>query len=289
MARTRDLKPGFFDDEDLATKSAFARLLFAGLFVLADRSGRLEDRPMKIRAAIFPYEPLTDVEGLLAELEQPKRHGQTSASLITRYIGQDGRRYLQVNNFGKHQHFHPKEMASKLPGPPEPRRDTDEPRQAATSRGETLSSRPVCSGPSGPSGPSAAAASLSPDSEQVEGESRGGTESPVRAVAVLALEASGVELARMRLASAAARVAALPFGGGDAEALLLVASHTDAGAAFSTPDACGSLPWLQVTLDRLSIIEHENRNRAALCGLPWAPADRGPPGQDPVRQSTPKH
>ena len=43
--RTRLLKPGFFMNEELARLPVRARLLFAGLWCLADREGRLEDRP----------------------------------------------------------------------------------------------------------------------------------------------------------------------------------------------------------------------------------------------------
>ena len=44
MARARNIKPGFFKNEDLAECSPWARLCFAGLWTLADREGRLEDR-----------------------------------------------------------------------------------------------------------------------------------------------------------------------------------------------------------------------------------------------------
>jgi len=48
MARSRNIKPGFFRNEMLAECSPLARLLFAGLWCLADRFGRLEDRPKRI-------------------------------------------------------------------------------------------------------------------------------------------------------------------------------------------------------------------------------------------------
>src|SRR5262245_4448792 len=56
MARARLLKPGFFTNEDLVELPPAARLLFAGLWTLADREGRLEDRPKRIKLAVLPYD-----------------------------------------------------------------------------------------------------------------------------------------------------------------------------------------------------------------------------------------
>lgn len=114
MARTRQVTPGFFSDEDLATRcSPMARLLFVGLWTLADRKGRLEDRPLKIKAALFPYEAV-DADALLRELAQPKEHGV--GAFILRYEA-NGRKYLQVCNFEKYQKCHPKEPAGGFPEP----------------------------------------------------------------------------------------------------------------------------------------------------------------------------
>jgi hypothetical protein len=49
MPRTRQIKPGFFKNDELAELPIEARLLFAGLWTIADREGRLEDRPKKIK------------------------------------------------------------------------------------------------------------------------------------------------------------------------------------------------------------------------------------------------
>lgn len=105
--RARNLKPGFFKNEALAECSPLARLLFAGLWCLADREGRLEDRPKRIRAELLPYDD-GSVEGFLAEL-----HG---AGFIVRYATAGGR-FIQVVNFGKHQNPHCKEQASTIPAP----------------------------------------------------------------------------------------------------------------------------------------------------------------------------
>ena len=61
MPRIRYLKPCFFKDEDIASLPHQTRLLYQGLWVLADKEGRLEDRPKRIKAEIFPYEEI-DIE-----------------------------------------------------------------------------------------------------------------------------------------------------------------------------------------------------------------------------------
>lgn len=110
MARSRNIKPGFFQNEDLAECCAWARLLFIGLWTLADRQGRLEDRPKRIKGAVFPFDPV-DVEPLLSELDRFR--------FIVRYEVA-GLRLIQVRNFLKHQTPHYTERASALPAPVDP-------------------------------------------------------------------------------------------------------------------------------------------------------------------------
>ena len=110
MSRIRYLKPGFFHDEDLADCSHLARLLFAGLWTIADREGRLEDRPRRIRAEVLPYEEC-DTDDLLQELAD---HGP----LILRYSA-EGKHYICIPGWGKHQKPHSKEVPSTIPEPTE--------------------------------------------------------------------------------------------------------------------------------------------------------------------------
>ena len=56
MARARSLKPGFFMNEVLAEIEPLGRLLFQGLWCLADREGRLDYRPKRLKAEILPYD-----------------------------------------------------------------------------------------------------------------------------------------------------------------------------------------------------------------------------------------
>ena len=57
MARSRNIKPAFFLNDDLAEKNcALGRLLFIGLWTLADYRGNLEWRAGKIKAQLLPYD-----------------------------------------------------------------------------------------------------------------------------------------------------------------------------------------------------------------------------------------
>jgi hypothetical protein len=105
MARSRNIKPGFFTNDVLGELPPLARLLFVGLWTVCDRDGRCEDRPKKIRAEVLPYDDC-DVEVLLGQL--------ANAGFIDRYEA-DGRRVVHVVNWHKHQNPHVKEAPSTLP------------------------------------------------------------------------------------------------------------------------------------------------------------------------------
>jgi hypothetical protein len=107
MARARNIKPGFFTNEDLAECTPWARLCFAGLWTLADREGRLEDRPKRIKGQLFALDSI-EVEPLLGELV---KHG-----FILRYAA-NGSGFIQILAFSKHQTPHHKEAKSVIPSP----------------------------------------------------------------------------------------------------------------------------------------------------------------------------
>jgi hypothetical protein len=152
VPRIRQIKPVFFIDDDLACCSRDARFFFVGLWVLADRAGRLEDRPARMKAQIFPYDAditIQEVEGFLGEL--------SNGQFITRYIV-NGKRLIQIRTFDKHQHCHHREPDSQLPPPEElptehcislgqargepeakPGQEPDEPRSSPTASGEWVS------------------------------------------------------------------------------------------------------------------------------------------------------
>ena len=85
-----------------------ARLLFIGLWTIADREGLLKDLVPVIAGQIFPFEPKINVDNLLGLLH--------NGGFITRYE-KDGGKYICINNFKKHQSIHPHEEASVIPFP----------------------------------------------------------------------------------------------------------------------------------------------------------------------------
>jgi len=114
MARIRTIKPEFFEDEALAKLTAHERLLFIGTWLLADKNGVLEYRPEWIKAKVFPYEngETVDVSRMLPRL--------VSGGYLVRYRV-DGREYLAVRNFSKHQRITGKEAQGegRYPLPPD--------------------------------------------------------------------------------------------------------------------------------------------------------------------------
>lgn len=107
MARARNIKPGLYKNEDLAECSIWARFVFPGLWMLADRDGRMEDRPKRIKAELLPFDD-ANVDQLLNELA---RFG-----FILRYEV-EGERYIQVLKFSEHQTPHVREQAGTIPAP----------------------------------------------------------------------------------------------------------------------------------------------------------------------------
>lgn len=133
MARSRNIKPGFFKNEELAECTPMARLLFAGLWTLADREGRVENRSRKIQAEIFPYESC-DCTVLIEEL---RGHG----FIMTYEV--EGLSYIWIPSFLKHQNPHIKEAPSKLPPYPgkngsSPVLSDASPEKASTSPADSL-------------------------------------------------------------------------------------------------------------------------------------------------------
>ena len=109
MARTRSIKPSFFKNEYLAECEPMARLLFIGLWTLADSTGRMEFRPLRIKAELFPYDNC-DILGLLKQL--------ADRGFVRAYESGDVK-VLEIPTFGEHQRCHPDERDEGLPPPDE--------------------------------------------------------------------------------------------------------------------------------------------------------------------------
>lgn len=140
MARSRNIKPGLFKNEDLAECSIWARYLFPGLWCIADSAGRLEDRPKRIKGELLAFDSV-DVEPLLGELAA---HG-----FIARYEVA-GQRIIQILTFGKHQNPHFRERPSELapmPGWQEPEQITEKPEALGGSKVPKARGKPEATSP----------------------------------------------------------------------------------------------------------------------------------------------
>lgn len=109
MARARNIKPSFFTNDELVELPMATRMLFIGLWTLADREGRLEDRPKRVKMNVFPADDV-DVDESLSQLHE--------AGFIVRYQ-KDGGKYIQILKFTKHQNPHKNERPSTIPAPDE--------------------------------------------------------------------------------------------------------------------------------------------------------------------------
>ena len=107
MARSRNIKPGLFHNDELAELEPIERLFFIGLWTICDFRGCVEYRPKKIKALILPYDN-ADIDAIVINLDK--------ARFIRKYSIQ-GKEYLKVVNFIKHQNPHKNERdaGSKIP------------------------------------------------------------------------------------------------------------------------------------------------------------------------------
>lgn len=133
MARIRSVKPEFWADPDLARLSRDARLLYVGLWNIADEHARILGDFRYIKGQLFPYDddlgPL-DVDELLEELH---KHGRVHRYSVA------GNAYLFLPNLGRHQRLEPEKVASRLPAPEDA--DLSEPDPDPSARGSDKSAR----------------------------------------------------------------------------------------------------------------------------------------------------
>lgn len=141
MARIRTIKPEFFLHEGLAELSPIHRLFFIGLWTLADKDGRLEFRPRRIKAALFPWDDC-DVTELAVDL--------AVVGLVQMYA-LDGQQFLAIPNFSKHQRPHPKETSAGIPPPPPdcPKPESREKKRQAITDSPGIPSSPARKGREG--------------------------------------------------------------------------------------------------------------------------------------------
>ena len=113
--RIRSIKPEFWKSEKMAQMSRDVRMLFIGLWNLADDFGRFRAHPSLVKGEIFPYDDDADVAGWLLEL--------VKAGVVVLYTV-NGQRYGFVRNFAEHQKID-RRAASRIP--PAPGEDREAP------------------------------------------------------------------------------------------------------------------------------------------------------------------
>jgi len=104
MARIRTIKPEFWKNESLGEMPIESQILFIGMWNLSDRRGFIEDRPKRIKAEIFPYRDINidqAIDDLIPE--------------FVRRVDVDGKMYLHILNFTKHQACNVREPESIIP------------------------------------------------------------------------------------------------------------------------------------------------------------------------------
>ena len=119
MPRIRTIKPEFFlhdglweCDERVAAEhgreyTGLTRLLFIGLWCVADREGRFAWRPRRIKAQVLPYDEVS-VDAILEAL--------IDGGFVVRYrVGDET--YGAIPSFSEHQSVNQREADSRLPSP----------------------------------------------------------------------------------------------------------------------------------------------------------------------------
>ncbi|MER7000717.1 hypothetical protein [Streptomyces sp. NPDC000410] len=124
MARIRTFKPEAFTSESLAQVSVYAERTFFGLISRADDHGRLRDQPAALCGELWAVRggrTPVDVEDDLIQL--------AAANLICRYEDDEGKRYLHIVTWYRHQKIN---RASRSRLPECPKHAAGKPKQDAS-------------------------------------------------------------------------------------------------------------------------------------------------------------
>lgn len=136
MARARNIKPSFFTNEQVSDNCPLGRLLFIGLWTMADYKGDLEWKEKTLKIQILPWDECS-VKQLAINLDK---------SGLVRFYSDGNKIYLNIPNFEKHQNPHKNERdkGSDIP------HYSEEMRQAIDLKGLTINRdlsglKPECS------------------------------------------------------------------------------------------------------------------------------------------------
>lgn len=107
MARARNIKPAFFQNQELGELSPIERLAFIGLWTVADYRGCIELKFKRLKVQILPYDEC-NIEAIVKNLEKAR---------FIRIYSVQGQLYIKIINFEKHQnpHKNEREAGSEIP------------------------------------------------------------------------------------------------------------------------------------------------------------------------------
>lgn len=110
--RARNIKPSFFKNEFIGELPFEARILFIGLWLMADKDGFIEYRPKRIKAEIFPYDNM-DSRKIMKLLDLSCK-GNPLDSVLKTWFENGIPRFIEIVNFKKHQSPHKNEKSSEI-------------------------------------------------------------------------------------------------------------------------------------------------------------------------------
>lgn len=118
MARMRSLKPEYFKDQDLAAdlpgpRGREARLLYPGLWCLADEWGRLRGDARSIKGELYAYDDDVTPKEVDEFIDMLVDAGRAIRYQVGRSI------YIYLPKLAKHQRLEPHKTPSRLPPPPD--------------------------------------------------------------------------------------------------------------------------------------------------------------------------
>lgn len=108
MARKRMIDPGIWQSEDFSKLSTLAKLVFIGLFSLADDEGKGRCNPVYLKSTLFPYEEgirSADIDKTLSEI---------SSNMSVIFYTCDGSSYYSLYNWNTWQKID-RPSESKIP------------------------------------------------------------------------------------------------------------------------------------------------------------------------------
>lgn len=112
MGRIRTIKPEFFTSPDIGALNFHARLTFIGLWTHCDDWGVALYEPRLLRAAVYPLDEDVPTDLVADHLRMLEEQG-----LIRTWTAEDGRVYLYVCGWTKHQR-NERKSRRRLPAPP---------------------------------------------------------------------------------------------------------------------------------------------------------------------------